>query len=333
VLEDQCVTKDLNTLLTSLYVLVDDHVIPARTGRGRRPALTDSELICLAVAQVLLGFHRERRWVRHVRADAELLGMFPDMLTQSGYHRRLKSAEPLLRKAILFLATCCPLWFDDLWITDATPLPCGMSRETVKRSDLAGHAGYGYCASHSRYYWGLKLYLVCTGDGMPVMWCLANPKIGDREVLAALLQRDHPLIRGGQILLADKGFAGRDFDEFTTSLGLRLRRPDRKDEICRNGDLGGVRQWIESVNQTLKGQLDLERHGGRTPSGVFHPGRATLARHGRGHLAQLADRRDQQKVTRRLRSLTPTSRNQSSRRDRLVKPAGQPHAGGGRALG
>ena len=37
----------------------------------------------------------------------------------------------------------------------------------------------------------------------------------------------------------------------------------------RNGDLGGVRQWIESVNQTLKGQLDLERHGGRTPAGVF----------------------------------------------------------------
>jgi hypothetical protein len=124
VLEDQCVTKDLNTLLISLYVLVDDQVIPPRTGRGRRPELPDSELIC-SVAQVLLGFHRERRWVRHVRADAELLGVFPDMLTQSGYHRRLKSAEPLLRKAILLLATCCPSWFDDLWITDATRCRAG----------------------------------------------------------------------------------------------------------------------------------------------------------------------------------------------------------------
>jgi hypothetical protein len=35
------------------------------------------------------------------------------------------------------------------------------------------------------------------------------------------------------------------------------------------GNLVGVRQWIESVNDTLKGQLDLERHGGRTPAGVF----------------------------------------------------------------
>ena len=68
--------------------------------------------------------------------------MFPAMLTQSGYHRRLKAAEPLLRKAIVVLAIHCPSWFDDLWITDATPVPCGMSRETVKRSDLAGHAGY-----------------------------------------------------------------------------------------------------------------------------------------------------------------------------------------------
>jgi hypothetical protein len=52
-------------------------------------------------------------------------------------------------------------------------------------------------------------------------------------------------------------------------MGVRLLRPDRKGETYRNGDLGGVRQWIESVNQTLTGQLDLERHAGRTPHGVF----------------------------------------------------------------
>ena len=262
-------TKDLNTLLTALYVLVDDHVVAPRSGRGHRPDLTDSELICLAVAQVMLGYHSERRWVRHVHASPELLGMFPDMVGQSGYHKRLKTAQPLLGKAILTIATCCPSWFDDLWITDATPVPCGMSRETVKRSDLASHAGYGYCASHSRWYWGLKLYLVCAGDGMPIMWCLANPTIGEREVLAALLDHNHDLIRQGQVLLADKGFSGKDFKRATDTMGLRLLRPDRKDETYRNGDLGGVRQWIESVNQTLKGQLDLERHGARTPHGVF----------------------------------------------------------------
>ncbi len=141
-----------------------------------------------------------------------------------------------------------------------------MSRETVKRSDLAGHAGYGYCASHTRYFWGgLKLYLVCAGDGMPIMWPLANPKIGERDVVAAMLAREHHLIRSGQVLLADKGFSGRAFAATTAAMGLRLLRPDRKDETYRNGNLGWVRQWIESVNDTLS----LEEHGGRTTYGVF----------------------------------------------------------------
>ena len=64
-------------------------------------------------------------------------------------------------------------------------------RETVKRSDLAGVASYGYCASHSRWYWGLKLYLVTTVDGMPIAWCLADPKLGEREVAAELLDHAH----------------------------------------------------------------------------------------------------------------------------------------------
>jgi hypothetical protein len=49
---------------------------------------------------------------------------------------------------------------------------------------------------------------------------------------------------------------------------LILLRPDRKDETHRNGNLGGVCQWIESINQTLKGQLHLEYHGASTPTGV-----------------------------------------------------------------
>jgi hypothetical protein len=263
------VSRELNALLTALYVLIDDHVVPARTGRGRRPELSDSELITLAVAQVLLGFSSERRWIRHLHSSGEWRELFPYLPNQSGHHKRLKNAHPLLCKAILTLAECCPSWFDDMWMTDATPIPCAASRETVKRSELAGHAGYGYCASHTRYYWGFKLYLVCAGDGMPIMWCLAHPKIGEREVVTALLQRHHHLIRTGQILLADKGFAGRQFQQTTQQLGLRLLRPDRKDETYRNGNLGGVRQWIESVNQTLKGQLDLESHGARTLTGVF----------------------------------------------------------------
>ena len=107
-------------------------------------------------------------------------------------------------------------------------MPCGKSRETVKRSDLAGHAGYEYCASHSRYFWGFRLYLIRTPDGMPIIiWGLANPKIGKREAAETMLRHERHLIRPGQIIIGDKGFAGKDFENFITGkLEAELIRPD-----------------------------------------------------------------------------------------------------------
>lgn len=252
---------------------MDDHVLPdlgvSRDRRpGRKPVLSDAELLCLAVAQHLLGFSSESRWIRYSRIH--LSGMFPGIPHQSGYNKRLRAAGPLIAAAITALARDTPSWHEVLRLVDSTPVPCGTSRETVKRSDLSGHAGYGYCASHSRFFWGFRLYLISTPEGMPVIWGLANPKIGEREATQALLEHDHHLIRAGQVILGDKGFAGREFEAFIThDLGATLIRPDRKDEKPRFGKLGGIRQWIESVFDTLKGQLGLENHGGRTLAGVY----------------------------------------------------------------
>jgi hypothetical protein len=164
-----------------------------------------------------------------------------------------------------------PSWCDGLRLLDATPLPCGQSRETVKRSALWPYAAYGYDRSHSRWYWGFKLYLLCAPDGMPITWCLATPKLGERQVAQVLLDdaARHQALAQGTIILADKGLAGAEFQAQVAALGARLVRPDRKDEPYRFGSLGGMRQWIESVINTLKDQLGLERHRGRTLGGVF----------------------------------------------------------------
>jgi hypothetical protein len=265
------VTPDLDTLLTALYVEIDDHVIPpARRGRGQPKRLTDAELVCLAVAQVLLGARSEHHWLR--LCYARLGHLFPYLPHQPGYHKRLKAAAPLLAAAIGHLARQCPSWDGQVRLTGATPVPCGASRETVKRSELAGWANYGYCAAHSRWYWGLKLYLITTPDGMPVAWCPPGPKIGEREVAAGLLahaaRTGSP--RPGLTLLGGKGFAGQEFEELVTAgSGLCLVRPGRRDEAPRHGAIGWIRQWIESVNDTLKGQPGLERHGGRTAGGLY----------------------------------------------------------------
>jgi hypothetical protein len=259
----------LDALITRLYVKIDDEIGGTRW-LGRPPRLSDSELVCLAVAQALLGFSSEARWLRF--AHASLSSMFPYLPKRPGYNKRLRAALPLVKKAIRVLAVDTDFWFDNHWIVDSTPVPCAMSRPTVKRSDIAGWAGYGYCASHSRFYWGLRLFLVCTPTGMPITWSLASPKIDEREVLAAMLDREPHLTaeRPGLLLISDKGFASKQFETDLALQGVELLRPSFKREKRRTGEslLKSVRQLIESVNDTLKGQLNLEQHSGRTFEGV-----------------------------------------------------------------
>ena len=259
---------DLDDLVIALYVTVDDLLEPRR-GPGHPPKLSDAELICLAVAQALLGYHSERRWLRAV---ADRLGhLFPYVCGQAAYNRRLRRAAPLVASILAALAVASPSWCDQWRLLDATPVPCGTSRQTVKRSALAGWAGYGYDASHHHFYWGLKLYLLVCPDGMPVAWCLATPTQGERQVAEALLDRAarQQVLRPGLVILADKGLAGREFQQLVGELDALLARPDRRDEPYRFGSLGGVRQWVEAIFDTLKDQLGLERHGAHTVQGVW----------------------------------------------------------------
>jgi len=159
-----------------------------------------------------------------------------------------------------------------VWVVDSTPVECGRSRETVKRSDLAGWAQYGYGASHTRYFWGLRLHLVCTLHGLPVAFAPAGAKADEREALLDLLAVEPQLTaeRPGQTLIGDRNYFGREFEQQLAELNIRLLQPARKGETERPGShlFKPLRQTIESINETFKGQLDLERHRGRTPGGV-----------------------------------------------------------------
>ena len=260
---------DLETLITGLYVKIDDELGASRP-LGRPPLLTDSELVCLAVAQALLGCHSEARWLRVVRY--RLAGMFPYLPQRPGYNKRLRSALPLVKRVIRLLALDTDFWLDNVWIVDSTPVECGRSRPTVQRSDLAGWANYGYCASHSRWFWGLRLYLICTPAGIPILWALADPKLDERDVVTAMLDIEPELTtnRPDLLMIADKGFRAHWFDNELTRHRITLLRPPMRGEPPRPGQhlLKPLRQLIESINDTLKGQLDLEHHGGRTHQGV-----------------------------------------------------------------
>ena len=268
---------DLNTLATALYVTTDDLLkahperVPVRPVVGIAPQITDAELLTLSVVQALMGFTSERRWLRY--AHTHLLSMFPDLPGQSGYNKRLRKLADTMSWLVGALGAQTAVATDDVWVADSTPVECARSRETVKRSDLAGWAEYGYCASHSRFFWGLRLHLVCTLHGLPVGWALTGAKADERLVLADIITSTAglaPTTPGRQILIADKNYFGKAFESDLADSGIGLLRPARKGEPPRPGErfFKPLRQVIESINDTLKGQLDLEHHGARTIHGV-----------------------------------------------------------------
>jgi hypothetical protein len=266
----------LDTLATALYVTTDDllkvrpDVVPWRPRVGITPRLTDAELVTLAVMQALLGFTSEARWLRYARAH--LGHLFRYLPQQPGYNKRLRAATVMILAIMRHLAADTTLWTDDVWVADSTPVECGRSKETVKRSDLAGYAEYGYCASHSRYFWGMRLHLIATLGGLPIGFALTGAKADERQTLLSILGTDTGLLAGrpGQTLICDKNYYGAGFETELAEHGIRLLRPARKGEPERSGAglFKPLRQVVESINQTLKAQLDLERHGGRTVAGV-----------------------------------------------------------------
>jgi hypothetical protein len=271
------VDADLDTLATALYVTTDDLLkdhperVPFRPSVGIAPEITDAEVITLAVLQALLGFTSEARWLRYSRLH--LRGMFPYLPDQSGYNKRLRKLADTMSWLVSALAMDTSIATDDVWVVDSTPVECARSRETVKRSDLAGWAEYGYCASHSRFFWGLRLHLVCTLHGLPVGWALTGAKADEREVLSDIIANTPALARlehAGLTWIGDKNYYGKAFEAEVAETGINLLRPARKGEPARLGEqfFKPLRQIIESVNDTLKGQLDLERHGGRSIAGV-----------------------------------------------------------------
>jgi len=271
------VDADLDTLATALYVRTDDLLkasperAPSRPRVGIVPKISDAELVTLAVMQALLGHTSEARWLRYTRSH--LRHLFRYLPQQPGYNKRLRALSATIGWLVAVLARDTSLWTDDVWVADSTPVECARSRDTVQRSELAGWAEYGYCASHSRFFWGLRLHLLCTLHGLPVGFALTGAKADERQTLLGILDADPALgaRTAGQVVIADKNYYGRQFEAELAGAGLDLLRPARKGEAPRAGTefFKPLRQVIESINDTFKGQLDLERHGGHTPAGVW----------------------------------------------------------------
>lgn len=260
---------DLDTLCTMVYVMADDF-LPEKPVNHRRK-LSDPEIVTLAVAQQIMGISSDERFARI--APKQLGHLFPQLTGRSGFHKRRDRLADQIEMLIREFARRSPGWNDNLLLVDSTPVECARSLETVKRggsSSLGGAlcdaADYGYCASHSRYFWGFRLHGLFALDGTPRALSLTSPKDSEREVCLNLLERvERP---GPVTVIGDKGYAGREFEQAAADLDAVIVRPRRKDEPGKGPHLAPIRQRIESIFQTLKDILTLERHGARTLKGI-----------------------------------------------------------------
>lgn len=253
---------DLDTLCTVVYCTADD-LLPEARPNARR-TVTDAELVTLCVAQAIMGIPSDRRFLAVARK--RLVHLFPVLPSQPAYWKRRRKLAGAIEWLMGVFAAQSPGFADDLLLVDSTPVECGRSRETAKRSALGEAAGYGYCAAHTRWYWGFRLHLLVAPDGTPRAFTLTDPRRDEREVALELLERAK---RGAACcLVCDKGYAGRDFAQGAAELRVLVVRPARKDEPGRGPHLAPIRQRIESIFWTCKDLLTLERHGARTLAGL-----------------------------------------------------------------
>jgi transposase len=255
---------DLDLLLTMVFYTADN-LLPAARVNARR-ALTDAEVVTLLVAQSIMGITSDRRFVKVARK--QLVRLFPGLVGQSGLHKRRAGLADALEVVMATLARECPGFWDELVLLDSTPVECARSRETVKRAGastlddaIANAAGYGYCRSHSRFFYGMRLHAAFGADGTPRALRLTAADRPERDVALELLPS---ALHGGEIVIADKGYAGREFAAAIAAMGATVVRPPRADEPDNGPHLSPIRQRIESIFWTAKDLLTLERHGART---------------------------------------------------------------------
>src|SRR3954454_6323047 len=253
---------DLDLLLIAVFCTADD-LLPCRTENARR-RITDAEVVTLCVAQAIMGIVSDERFL--AVAAKRLAHLFPQRPKRPGYWKRRQRLAEVIEALIGEFASMSPGFDHDLLVIDSTPVECARSRETVQRSQLADAADYGYCRSHSRYFWGFRLHGLFALDGTPRAVALTSPKRDEREVCLELI--DRVARTGPLIVIGDKGYASREFAAEMQARHALIVRPRRKNEPGPGPHLAPIRQRIESIFWTFKDLLTLERHGARTLHGL-----------------------------------------------------------------
>jgi len=251
---------DLEALVVAAYVFADEYPVPARG--GRRPLISDAELVALSVAQAAIGISSDRQFLGLI--GRVLPGWFPHLPSQSQSNRRLRGLVGLISIVQQRLGR----WLDSggVRLSDGTLIGVANYPGCQQRSEFAGFARFGYAKSQHRFVYGVRLVLLTDRRGLPLGYTIVPANEKEYEPLADLLTGT-----AAEVVVADKGFWGHEYAHRLAASGTRLLTPDRtrtdENELYEHA-LASTRLVIESVFSNLKEQMRLDRHLARTPAGL-----------------------------------------------------------------
>lgn len=263
----------IDLLLIILFTEIDDwykaneDMYCERT-TGCPPTFSDSEMMTLMIAEDYIPYPAESQYVEYIRANH--LDLFPDLLTQSQFNRRarqLAQTVEMMRRSWLVKVG---VGLEDTYIIDTKPVPVVGYKRSKSRSYFLDSASYGYCASRNMKYFGYKLVMITTLDGIVVTYDLVPANTDERKAAEAILDQ----IENVQII-GDKGFLGAAWQaKIEEETGNQVITPKRKNQLIQHPEgfekmLNHVRERIEGVfNELQNTGRNLERLLAKTVSGL-----------------------------------------------------------------
>ena len=269
-------------LFLVIYCLVDDWMHPCygssnlpRKRRGpRQTEFTDSEVLTILLVGELCQCHRERAWLRQVRASYHPL--FPRLPEDSRFSRRAQ----LVREALRWFRQALLGWvnkdIEPVRLVDSFPMPlCACYRISQSSQPISG-SGFAFNSSKKEYYFGLHPGVLLTKSGFIEDIILAPAHYGDVTWLEAYLDECVEAERdlSGQEWVLDKGFVSQMLThraKYLLNLTLLVRQRDHKGQSPDFWQklLDRLRKPIEGVISVLTECFGIEHILVRSDIGLY----------------------------------------------------------------
>jgi hypothetical protein len=264
---------DTETLTTAVYFIVDNWYLTEghkylKDKSGRKPDFTDSEMITFIIMKEFLQFRAERKFLGFMYGNYS--EMFPDMVDQGQFNRRSRALRLIVDKLRSHFADSFSAQLASLYVLDTEPVPVVGYKRPKNRSDFLGSAEYGYCKSKDLHYWGYKLVMLITTDGIPVAFELVPANTDERDAAEEVLSAANP----GSIALGDKGFIDKERQEsWEKRYGVSVCTFKRKNQHKQNPPviqhlLKENREHIETAFSSMDRVEGLEDQGAKTVLGL-----------------------------------------------------------------